>query len=342
MSALCTVLPAHAEAPASVLKLRSTPETSVRSITRTREPVLRVSSGQIVDVDTVAQLRGMEDPVAFYGASGIPRSEVLQDAIDLGKLPRPPGGGHILTGPIYVEGAEPGDLLEVRIINVRSRVPYGVNVTGPDGVVPDLLAQRSFRTIKFDLKRNVALVAEGVEVPLAPFMGIMAVAPGPELGDSVPTLAPGPFGGNMDFNRLTTGSTLYLPVFNSGALFYTGDPHAAQGDGEVNATAIEASNSATFQFIVHKGAGKDLHFPIAEDKDHFYIMGMSQDLDDALRASVAESVAFLRRRAGMSTVDGYMLSSIGINFSIAEAVDGVQMVYGALPKRVLKRTITVY
>ena len=150
----------------------------------------------------------------------------------------------MLTGPVYVEGARPGDMLEVRILDVEIRVPYGVNVTGPGrGAAPDLLREPADKIILLDLQRNVALFAPGVEVPLAPFMGIVAVAPPPEL-KRVSTKPPGAFGGNLDFKHLVAGSTLYLPVFNEGALFYTGDGHACQGDGEVDGTAIEISLDA--------------------------------------------------------------------------------------------------
>jgi acetamidase/formamidase len=330
-----------AQEPQPVKRLRSTPDTVIREINNTRTPVLRVSSGQIVQVDTISQLRGTEDPIAFYGAAGIPPSDVLQDAIDIGKMKRPPGGGHVLTGPVFIEGAEPGDLLEVKILSVSPRVAYGVNAVTPDDLMPKLVPQPPLQIIKFDLKRNVALVARDVEVPLAPFMGIMAVAPGAESGGRVATGAPGPFGGNMDFNRLTSGSTLYLPVFNPGALFYTGDSHAAQGDGEVDGNAIEASMSATLQFIVHKGAGRDVHYPIAEDKDNFYILGMNENLDAALRSAIAETTAFLKRRAGLSEIDSAVLASVGINFSIAEAGNGNLVVYGALPKRIFTKPISV-
>jgi acetamidase/formamidase len=221
--------------------LRSTPETvSWGWIAADRAPVSRVKSGQVVRIDTVTHqgLNTSQDPVAFFGAAGIPPGKVLADARDIyGSVKRDEGAGpHLLTGPVYVEGARPGDMLEVRVLKVAIRVPYGVNATGPGrGAVPDLLAQPAQRVIKLDLKRRVALFAKGVEVPLAPFMGIVAVAPPPP-SKRVSTKPPGAFGGNLDFRHLVAGATLYLPVFNEGALLYTGDGHACQGDGEVDGT----------------------------------------------------------------------------------------------------------
>jgi acetamidase/formamidase len=246
-------------------------------------------------------------------------------------------GPHLLTGPVYVEGARPGDMLEVRVREVAIRVPYGVNATGPGrGAVPDLLAQAAQKVIRLDLGRGVALFSRDVEVPLAPFMGIVAVAPPPRLR-RVSTKPPGAFGGNLDFRHLVAGSTLYLPVFNDGALLYTGDGHACQGDGEVDGTAIEISLTPTVQLIVHEGAGKDMKWPRAEDAAHYYPMGMGGTIDEALRNAIREAVDFLKTRAELSAADAYALCSLAVDFRIGEAVNDVLMVYGVIPKRLFKR-----
>jgi acetamidase/formamidase len=340
--ALCAGLSA-APSLAQTVSLPSRPETVIRGeINNFRAPVLRIKSGQTVVIDTISHAGAVADAVGYFKAGGIPAEQVLQDVIDIGKVSAQAGfGGHVLTGPIYVEGAEPGDLLEVKIIQIKPRVPYGVNTPGPSGVAPTLVKERTPKIIKFDLARKVALFSPEIEVPLAPFMGIMAVAPSAELGGKVGSRAPGPFGGNMDLSRLRDGSTVYLPVFNTGALFYTGDSHAAQGDGEVGGNAIEASMTATLQFILHKGAGSVLKWPVAEDKDNFYIMGMDTDLDVALRAAVEETVGFLQRRANLSVTDAYSLSSIGVDFSIAEAVDHNLLVYGIVRKSLFKSKVSV-
>jgi len=220
-------------------------------------------------------------------------------------------------------------------MSVDIRVPYGVNATGPgSGVAPDFLGEPVQRIIELDLARGLALFAPGIEVPLGPFMGIVAVAP-PDRSP-VSTKPPGAFGGNLDFKHLTAGSTLYLPVFNTGALFYIGDGHACQGDGEVDGTAIEISLTPTVQFIVHKGTGEGLSGPRAEDAAHIYPMGLGANLDDALAHAVKEAVAFLQREAGLSAAEAYALCSLAVDFRIGEAVNNVVMVYGVVPKRLFR------
>jgi acetamidase/formamidase len=316
--------------------LRSTKDTVVRGhLPAGRKPVLTIESGQAVRIDTVSH-QGITrmDPVKFFGQAGIAANEVLPDAIEIANnVPLPKGGSvHVMTGPIYVEGAEPGDMLEVRILQLDFRVPYGVNNSNKgSGVLPEVHTAPYPKIIKFDLQRRVALFAPGIEVPLVPFMGTMAVMP-PE-GALPSTRPPGVYGGNMDFNRLTTGATLYLPVHQRGALFYAGDPHAVQGDGEINGTAIEASLSSVLQFIVHKGAGKTMKWPRAEDRDYYYVMGMDVDLDRAMKEAAQETIAFLGRERGLTAADAYSLASIGVDYGVAEAVDHVLMIYGAIPKK---------
>ena len=321
--------------------VRSTPETVVWGyFAADIPPVLRIKSGQTVRIDTVSHggINIPEDPVEFFGKAGIKREEILQDALDIrAKVNRPRGGSaHILTGPIYIDEAQPGDMLEIRIIALDYRVPYGVNTGNRgSGVLPDLLSAPARKVIKFDLKRNVALFSKDIEIPLQPFMGIMAVAPTKESW-MISSRPPWRWGGNMDFNKLTVGATLYLPVFHEGARFFTGDSHAVQGDGEVNGTAIEASLTGTFQFIVHKGAGKSMFWPRAEDADYYYTMGMDLDLDVAMRKATEETVRYLQETRGLSAADAYSLASIGVDFRIAEVVDAVQLVYGAIPKRIFR------
>src|SRR5262249_43113927 len=174
------------------------------------------------------------------------------------------------------------------------------------------------KVIKFDYLRNVALFAPRIEINLAPFMGIMTVTPPGGLANTRP---PGAYGGNMDFTALVKGTTLYLPVLQSGALFYTGDAHALQGGGEVNGTAIETSLTAVLEFTVRKGAGKNMKWPRAEDNDSWYLMGMDVDLNAALKQAAQEAVDFLVREKKMTPEDAYALSSIAVNFIVGEAVD---------------------
>ncbi|MGQ0750199.1 MAG: acetamidase/formamidase family protein [Betaproteobacteria bacterium] len=322
--------------------VRSTPETvSWGWIAANRSPVLRVQSGQTVRIDTVSNqgINTRQDPVSFFAAAGIRPEEVLQDAKDIFSTVRrdEDAGAHVLTGPIYVEGARPGDMLEVRILDIAFRVPYGVNTPAPGrGVLPDLIAQPTPKIIKLDLARKVALFSGNVEAPLAPFMGIVAVAPAPD-AVRVSTRPPGPYGGNMDFRHLTAGATLYLPVFNDGALLYTGDGHGMQGDGEVDGSALEISLTPTLQIIAHEGAGNGMKWPRAEDAAHYYTMGMDADLGQALTNAVRETVDFLQQHADLTSADAYSLASLGVDFRIGEAVNVVKMVYGMIPKKLFRQ-----
>src|SRR5262245_29474724 len=232
--AACAFLSSAAAQPAPAdnkpdVTLGSTPDTVIWGYISSRvPPVLRIKSGTTVRIDTMSHqgLTTREDPVTYFGRAGIKPEEVLQDAKDIyAKVPHPKGlGVHVLTGPIWIEGAEPGDALEVRVLDLQFRVPYGVNNTGPgSGVLPTLVDKPTPRILKTDLARKVAFLPGGIELPLSPFLGIMGVAPPPDL-IIVSSGPPGRWGGNLDLRVLGVGATLYLPVFNDGALFYTGDP----------------------------------------------------------------------------------------------------------------------
>jgi acetamidase/formamidase len=307
-------------------------------------PVLHVKPGDVVTIDTLSH-QGMingTDPVTFFGEYGIAPQDVLQDAIDVyaAKQPQPGMSAHIMTGPIYIQGAEPGDVLEVRILESHARVPYGVNKTGPgSGVLPNLLTEGSTMVIPLDLRRKIADVAPGVNVPIDAFQGIMCTAPAPALG-MVSSRPPGPFGGNMDLRDLVSGCTLYLPVFNDGALFSTGDGHTAQGDGEVDGTAIETSLTTTVQFFLHKGM--DASWPGAESPTHFITMGIDTDLDTALAISLQQAVDFLQQRVGLTAAQAYTLASVAVDFEIAEAVNYTKVVHGRIPKSIFSNTPTYW
>jgi acetamidase/formamidase len=319
--------------------LPANPQTVVwGQIPADRAPVLRVRDGSTVRIETVSH-GGLtrEEPVTYFESAGIPAAEVLPEAVAIYREVKRAGGMgvHILTGPVHIEGAEPGDVLEIRVLDVAVRVPYGVNTTGPGyGVLGDLLTEPVSKTVRLDLHGRQALFSGTVRLPLAPFMGIMAVAPRAEIAP-VSTKPAGEWGGNLDFRHLVAGSALFLPVFHEGALFYTGDGHAAQGDGEVDGTAIETSLAPTLRFIVHKGGGDALRWPRAEDEGHHYVMGMDESLDVALRNAVRETVSFLQRKACLSAADAYVLASLAVDFRIGEAVNRVKMVYGAIPRSVL-------
>ncbi len=325
-----------------------------------REPVLRVEPGATVRVDTLTHAGAVQDeePVAWLTGLGVPREEIPQDVLDFwasrGDRPREGRSGHVITGPIHIEGAEPGDVLEIRILEVTTRVPWGINNTSARGGVfsesyPGFRpgdpafdippGTRHLIRTGFSGGREVAFLPHGVEVPLAPFPGILAVAPDPVLGEpgvTVPGVQgsrpPGLFGGNLDVKDLKAGTTLYLPVFHPGALFYAGDPHGAQGDGEVSGTAIEQSLSMVFRFAVHKG--RTLTAPRAEDADHIMIMGIDLDLDRAAVKATRGVVEFLVEEKGHSPAEALSLTSIAVDFRVSEVVDLTQVVTGYIPKSV--------
>ena len=319
--------------------LRSTPETVLWGYIAANLPAaLTVKTGQIVEIEALSHqgLTTGKDPEKFFAAYDIPASEVLADANTIfAEVKRPKGASvHILTGPIYVEGAEPGDTLEVRVRDIQFRVPYGVNNTGPGkGVLPKLLKEPSARLIRVDLERRVALFSGDIEIPLNPFMGIMAVSPPTSLG-LVSSTPPGAWGGNIDLKFCGVGSSLFLPVFDKGGQFFTGDGHAVQGDGEVDGGAIEISLKPTLQFIVHKD--KHLKLPRVETATDYLTTGLDVDLNVANRIDLQEAVEFLPAEKGMTAADAYALASLAVDLGIGEAVDVVNLVYAKIPKNIFK------
>jgi len=351
----CVVLASSVSVTASaresdVIHLKATPATVHRGILSPGwAPVLNIKSGQTVEIETISHAGLTDDPVKFFAAAGIPASEVLPEAVAVAKMPpdatpgRPSPSVHVLTGPIYIDGAEPGDLLEVRILKVTPRVSYGVNSVVRGGAAPGMLlppqpAPPAGKIIKYDAAKKIVNFAPDVHFPMRPFMGIMAVAP----TDTVSSGPPGAFGGNMDFERLQAGSTLYLPVLIKGALFVTGDPHASQGDGEVSGNALESSMTPTLQFIVHKGAGKTLTMPYAEDAQNYYVLGMDPDLNKALSNAIQETIGFLGKHYALSPADAYSLCSTAIDFAIAEAVDGNLTIYATVPKSYFAKKVAYW
>ena len=320
-------------------KLTSTPQTVLWGyIAANLPPALTIKPDQIVEIEALSHqgLTTNKDPEKFFAGYGISGSDVLPDAKAVfAQVQRPKGASvHILTGPIYVDGAEPGDMLEVRVLDIKFRVPYGVNNTGPGkGVLPQLLKEPAVKLIRIDLERRVALFSEDIEIPLNPFMGIMAVSPPTSLG-MVSSTPPGAWGGNLDLKFTGIGSALYLPVFNKGAQFFTGDGHAVQGDGEVDGGAIEISLKPTLQFILHKG--RRIGSPRVETATDFLTTGLDVDLNVATRLALLEAVDFLQTEKGMTPADAYALSSLAVDLGIGEAVDVVNLVYANIPKNIFR------
>lgn len=292
------------------------------------EPVLRISSGDIVEVVTMITSR--PDRLEQAGISADQIQQSLRDIVDQ-VTDRGPGG-HILTGPIYVEGADPGDVLEVRVLSVDLEIPYGYN--GCSGFVPDNCGEPRIRIIQLDGESMTAEFAPGIVIPLKPFFGSMGVAPPAEAGrwSSNP---PWIHAGNLDNKELIAGTTLFIPIHVSGALFEVGDGHAAQGDGEVNQTGLETSLRGRLQLIVRKDLS--LKWPRAETSTHYITMGSDEDLTVATRIAVEQTIAFLMETGGLDRGAAYALTSLAVDLRITQLVDGYVGVHAMIPKSIFTR-----
>ena len=294
----------------------------------TDKPVLTVKSGDTVLIHTLLT----NSPTGLEKAGVAPADVELELRAVFAGVPaslRGPGG-HILTGPVAIAGAEPGDTLEVRILKIDLAIPYAYNgFRYGSGFLTDDFPFAKVKIVPLDTKRMVGQFGPGVEVPLAPFFGSMGVAPPPAFGryDSAP---PTIIGGNMDDKALVAGTTLYLPVHATGALFQVGDGHAAQGNGEVDITALETSLIGTFQFILHKQ--KVTPYPRAETPKAYIAMGFDDDLSNATRKAVRNMIDFLVAEKNMSRSDAYMLVSVAGDVEITELVDRNKGVHVVLPK----------
>ena len=307
-----------------------------------RRPVASVPSGTRLRIDTVSH-QGMltTHPVEFFGALGVAETEVLTDVVEIfEQVERAEGASsHVLTGPIEVEGAEPGDVVEVRVVAADLRVEYGINHSHPGlGVLPELLTGDADRLLRMDASGERLVFAEGISVPKTPFPGIVALAP-PAGSGLFPSRPPDRCGGNLDLKELTAGSRLFLPVFHPGAQFFIGDPHSAQGDGEVNGTAVEHSSSYTIDLVLHKGV--PLPWPVAETATHLISMGIDAELSVALELAVQTTIELLGglSAGALDPVDAYALCSVAVDFGIAEAVNGTSVARGKIPREILERWV---
>jgi acetamidase/formamidase len=291
-------------------------------------PVLRIKSGDTVEIQTLIT----SSPKRLEGA-GVPAEQVEQSLRDIYEQVKEKGpGGHILTGPIYIEDAQPGDVLEVRIQTIRLAIPYAYNGFAPGrGFLPEDYPYPKTKIIPLDEKRMIAKFAPGIEIPLHPFFGSLGVAP-PETSGRISSNPPWIHAGNLDDKELVAGTTLYIPVHAGGALFEVGDGHAGQGNGEVDITALETSLIGTFQFVVRN----DMHlrWPRVETPTHFITMGLHEDLNEATKLAVREMIDLLMIEKHLSRDDAYMLSSVAADLSITELVDGNKGVHMSIPKAI--------
>jgi len=292
------------------------------------KPVLTIKSGDTVTVETVGTAS-----VAALERLNVPAEQIPDSlrAITKATLDRGPGG-HILTGPIFIEGAEPGDVLEVRIDKIAMPVPWAYNSFSPtSGFLKEDFTERYGRIIELDREKMMARFAPGISIPLHPFFGSMGVAP-PASEGRVNSAPPGMHAGNLDNRNLVAGTTLFIPVQVKGALFLVGDGHAGQGDGEVDITAMETPLIGTFRFVVRKDMR--LTWPRAETPTHFIVMGTDEDLTVATRIAVRQMIDFLVTEKHLSKEEAYVLASIAADFEITQLVDGKKGVHGMIAKSI--------
>lgn len=286
-----------------------------------RKARIKIDSGDTITLDT---LSGEPEDLPADESLLLPEHRDV-----LASSPRG-SGPHLLTGPVWVNGAHPGDVLQVKVLDVQLRQDWGWNIIEPLlGTLPeDFPVQRRLH-IPLDRQARTAQLPWGLTLPLDPFFGNFGVAPPTQYG-RITSIIPREHGGNMDNRSLTQGATVYFPIFNEGALFSAGDGHAVQGDGEVCLTAIETSLTGTFELTVRKDL--DLKFPRAETETHYISMGMNEDLDDAARQALRNMIAWIGELSGLPAIDAYTLCSIAADLRVTQMVDINKGVHCMLPK----------
>jgi acetamidase/formamidase len=299
------------------------------------KPAVTIKSGETVKIQTLSTC-GPTDRLLARGVKpeDIPayNDEIYKNYPEKDKGP----GGHILTGPVAIEDAEPGDVLEVQILKVDIDTNFACNGFGlHHGFLPMEFPYTRQRLIPLDREKMIGHFAPGIDIPLHPFFGSMGVAPGAGRVDSAPPFA---HAGNMDNKELVAGTTIYIPVAAKGALFVAGDGHAGQGNGEVDITAMETFLTGTFKFVLHKN--KALVWPRAETPTHYITMGFSPDLKEATEHALSDMIDFLVEEKHMTRDDAYMLSSVAVDMDITQLVDGNVGVHAMCPKNIFVSAAT--
>jgi acetamidase/formamidase len=307
--------------------LRASPETvRIGVFNASFPPVMSIESGDRVEVQCVSGRESVMPPADAPFTIPPELSAII--AANPGVQ-----AGHIVTGPIAIAGAMPGDMLEIRIEKIVPGADWGYNLIRPlAGTLPEDFHETTLMHIPVDTGRGICSLPWGTELNLAPFFGVMGVAPPPEFG-TIMSKEPRIHGGNLDNKEMTAGSTLFLPVWVPGANFSVGDGHGVQGDGEVCVTALEMCLTGTFTFILHKGTA--LKMPRAETPTHFISMGLNEDLDQAMKQALREMIAFICGRTNLSREQAYSFCSLAVDFHVTQTVNGEKGVHGMLKKGLL-------
>ena len=309
-------------------ELHASPQTCQWGVFDARiPPVMEIASGDRITIHTVTGAPEVT-PQSDAGFYIPPELAGIQQG-----LTRPLGGGHLITGPVAVKGAKPGQVLEVRILDVQLRQDWGYNVIRPlAGALPEDFPDTRLLHIRLDRERKMANLPWGVDLPLAPFFGVMGVAPPPGWGGCT-SIIPRAFGGNLDNKELVAGTTLYLPIFVEGACFSCGDGHGAQGDGEVCVTAIETALTGTFELRVRDDIQLDL--PRAETPNEYITMAFDPDIDMAAKNSLRQMIRLIQERTNLSREDAYTLCSLAADLRITQMVNQHNGVHVVLKKSAL-------
>jgi acetamidase/formamidase len=324
----CLLLAACPSAFAAEHTLPATPQTVAWGYySGQSKPVLTVHSGDTVRMQALSTCGSPERMIA----NGVRPEDIPPYTAAIYREVQEKGpGGHILTGPVAIAEAEPGDVLEVQILKVDLDASFACNVFGVgSGFLPMEYPYGRYKVVPLDRQKMIGHFAPGIEIPLRPFFGSMGVAPA---GGKIDTAPPFAHAGNLDNKELVAGTTLYIPVAAKGALFQAGDGHAAQGNGEVDITALETYLSGTFRFVVHKN--RHLIWPRAETPTHYISMGFSKDLKEATTLALRDMIAYLVEEKKLSRDDAYMLASVAVDMEITQLVDGNVGVHAMLPKKI--------
>lgn len=309
--------------------LPATPETVAWGyFDAARKPVLEIDSGDTVTFDTLSG-EPEDMPPSTMGLKILPEHPKVHAACERGR------GPHFLTGPIWMREAVPGDVLEVRILSCELRQSWGWNVVEPLlGTLPEDFPERRLLHMPIDIDARTVVTPWGKTLPLEPFFGIYGVAPPASYG-RISTAEPREHGGNMDNKELKAGVTLFLPIWNEGALFSVGDGHGMQGDGEVCLTALETAMRGTFEFHLRKDM--TLSLPRAESATEIITMAFDPDLDDAAKTALRQMIDLLATEHGMDRGDAYTLCSLAADMRVTQLVDGNKGIHTVLPKSALGR-----